>query len=218
MSSPSGTAEVRAPRLVLASASPRRSDILRMLGLEFDVDPAHIPEDRQPKEPPAAFVARLAGEKAAVVAARNPDALVLGGDTVVAIDEALLEKPTSAADAVRMLMTLAGRTHSVFTGIAISEPGGALRQRADEARVRFRSFDEAEARDYVETGEPMDKAGAYGIQSKGAALVAGVEGDFYTVMGLSVHGLVSLLAECGWQYRYGQLVPGEMDRIGGPGR
>ena len=196
-----------APSLVLASASPRRADLLRMLGLAFTVDPAHIPEQREHGETPAAYVLRLAREKAAAVASRHPGALVIAGDTVVTLDDALLEKPADEDEAVAMLQALSGRWHSVLTGLALATPDGSVRSRLDEAHVEFRSFDAALARAYARTGEPMDKAGAYGIQSQGAALVARVEGDFYTVMGLSVHGLVSLLDQSGWSYRFGRLAP-----------
>ncbi len=202
------------PKLVLASASPRRADLLRMLGLEFEVDPARGAEERLPGEAPEAYVIRLAREKAAEVVARRPGALVLAGDTVVVLDDAVLEKPTSDEDAVRMLIRLAGREHDVLTGLALAGPNGELRGRLDRASVRFRPFDEGVARAYVRTGEPMDKAGAYGIQSMGAALVERVEGDFYTVMGLSVHGLGELLRASGFEYRFGRLQPVRSDRAG----
>ncbi len=196
-----------APRLVLASSSPRRADLLRMLDLRFEADPAHTPEDRAPNEPPEAYVARLAREKAAEVAARHPDALVLAADTVVVFEDQVLEKPRDEDDAVEMLTALSGGWHSVFTGLALASPRGGIEHRVDEARVRFRELDLEDALAYVGTGEPMDKAGAYGIQSKGAAFVSRVEGDFYTVMGLSVHGLMLLLRSAGWRYRSGRLVP-----------
>jgi len=183
-----------------------------MLGLAFTVDPADVPEAPHPDEGPEAYVVRLAAEKATVVCRRNPDALVLAGDTVVTVEDSLLEKPETEEQAVEMLLALAGRWHLVLTGLAIAGPGGQRLSRVDRARVEFRSFDEDEARAYVATGEPMDKAGGYGIQSKGAALVSRVEGDFYTVMGLSVHGLVSLLDECGWEYRFGRLVATTADQ------
>ncbi len=195
------------PKLVLASASPRRADLLGMLGLEFEIDPARLDEERLPGEAPASYVARLAREKAAEVAGRRPGDLVLAGDTTVVLDDAVLEKPTSEEEAVAMLVRLAGREHAVLTGLALAGPGGAIHCRVDQALVEFRSFDEGVARAYVDTGEPMDKAGAYGIQSKGAALVRRVEGDFYTVMGLSVSGLIDLLGAAGWRYAFGHLSP-----------
>ena len=179
-----------------------------MLGVPFRVQPASVTETRGPGESPPAYVERLAREKAAATATRAPGAWVLGGDTTVALEDRILEKPGSADEAVRMLLDLAGRTHDVFTALALVGPGGACRSRVDRSRVRFRPFEPEEAAAYVATGEPMDKAGAYGIQGKGAALVESVEGDFFTVMGLSVAGLVSLLAEVGRPYRF-EGAPGE---------
>ena len=152
-----------------------------------------------------------------VAQARHPGSLVLAGDTVVAIGDDTLEKPKDEEDAVRMLRMLAGREHDVFTGLALATPDGRLVTRADRARVRFRDLGEDDVRAYVATGEPMDKAGGYGIQSRGAALVASVEGDYFTVMGLSVFGLVSLLASCGFDYRFGPLVPRGMSGSGATG-
>ncbi|MCA9736207.1 MAG: septum formation protein Maf [Gemmatimonadetes bacterium] len=190
-------------RLVLASASPRRADILRMLGLDFDVRVTDVPERREPGERPDAYVERLAREKA--TAASEPDARVLAGDTVVVLDDTVLEKPVDAADAEAMLLALSGREHVVLTGMALSDPGSGLHSLVAQAHVRFRTFDATLARRYVQTGEPMDKAGAYGIQSRGAALIERIDGDFFTVMGLSVAGLMALLERAGVPYRFGPL-------------
>lgn len=197
------------PRLVLASASPRRSDILTRLGLAHDVLPADIDETPLPGERPAPHVERLAREKAAAVAADRPEGVVLAGDTVVVADDRILGKPTDADEAVAMLMRLSGRAHEVLSGLALALPGArpALVSRTDRTLVRFRDFDERWARSYVATGEPMDKAGAYGIQGAGGALVTAVEGDYTTVVGLSVAGLMELLREGGWDYRFGTLHP-----------
>lgn len=190
-------------RLVLASASPRRADILRMLGLDFDVRVTDAPERREPGEPPVTYVERLAREKA--TAASEPDARVLAGDTVVVLEDTVLEKPADATEAEAMLLALSGREHVVLTGMALADPASGLHSLVAEARVRFRSFDAPLARRYVQTGEPMDKAGAYGIQSRGAALVERIDGDFFTVMGLSVAGLMTLLERAGAPYRFGPL-------------
>jgi septum formation protein len=191
-------------RLVLASASPRRSALLRRLGIGHEVDPAHVDESELPGESPDAHVSRLARAKAREVAARHPDALVLAGDTVVVRGGGILGKPATAGEAEAMLVSLAGRTHSVVSGIALVDPrNGRVHQRVETARVHFRDFDTDTARAYVATGEPMDKAGGYGIQGMGAALVTRIDGDYHTVVGLPVAALVDLLAEAGRPYRFG---------------
>lgn len=188
--------------LVLASASPRRSAILSELGLAHEVDPAALPEVRAAGETPEAYVERLAREKAQVVALRHPASLVLGGDTTVALGPRILEKPADEEEAVTMLLALAGREHRVATGLALVLPGGAVLSGVEVTRVRFRAFDGAEARAYVGTGEPMDKAGAYGIQGLGGALVEGIEGDFSAVVGLSIPLLLRLLRDAGQPWRF----------------
>jgi septum formation protein len=185
--------------LILASASPRRRQLLEMLGLEVEVRPSHIPEERRPGETPIGYTERLAREKALSV----PGALVLGADTTVLLDDQLLEKPTDVEDAVRMLRLLQGRTHQVITSIALVADGN-LRQATDVTAVTFRPCDDAFLRAYVATGEPMDKAGAYGIQGYGAALVERIDGDFFGVMGLPVRLVVKLLEEAGRSYRFGR--------------
>lgn len=204
------TPPARAPALTLASASPRRSAILTRLGLAHDVLPAAIDERVLPGERPAPHVERLAREKAAAVALQRPGGLVLAGDTVVVADGRILGKPSDENDAVRMLLRLSGRAHEVLTGLALALPepsGPRIVARADRTTVRFREFDESWARAYVATGEPMDKAGAYGIQGAGGALVTSVEGDYTTVVGLSIAGLMELLREGGWDYRFPRLRP-----------
>ncbi len=191
-----------APSFILASASPRRSALLSELGIAHRVDPAAIVEVRAPGETPEAYVERLAREKAEAVAARHPAAPVLGGDTTVALGPRILEKPVDEDDAVAILLALAGREHRVATGLALVLPGGAVRSGVEVTRVRFRAFDEGEARAYVATGEPMDKAGAYGIQGLGSALVEGIEGDFSAVVGLSVPLLLRLLREAGLPWSF----------------
>ncbi len=194
------------PRLVLASASPRRLDILRQLGLDAEVRPADVDERMLPGEDPEGHVRRLAREKAQRVLALESDALVLAGDTVVVRDGHVLGKPGGDEEAVAMLQSLSGRTHEVLSGIAVADAHGVLDACA-RTRVRFRSFDHDTARRYVATGEPMDKAGAYGIQGLGAALVEEVDGDYYSIVGLPVSALLRLLRQAGWRYDFGALHP-----------
>ena len=208
------------PPLVLASGSPRRAAVLDILGLAHRVHPADTDERALPGEGPAEHVERLAREKAAAVAERHPGALVLAGDTVVVDGGRIVGKPDDADHAEAVLLALAGREHAVLSGLALAVPGdegGAaapagtvpprLLSRVDRARVRMRPFGRDEARAYVATGEPMDKAGGYGIQGRGAALVASVEGDYYTVVGLPVGGLLDLLADAGYRYAFPGLRP-----------
>jgi septum formation protein len=186
-------------RLILASASPRRRLLLEMLGLEVEVRPSHIPEVRQPGETPVGYAERLAREKVLSV----PGPLVLGADTTVVLDDHLFEKPADEADALRMLQQLQGRTHEVITSVAL-QAGGTLRQATDITAVTFRPCDDDFLRAYIATGEPMDKAGAYGIQGYGAALVERIDGDFFGVMGLPVRLVLRLMEEAGERYRFGQ--------------
>ncbi|MGE0159393.1 MAG: nucleoside triphosphate pyrophosphatase [Gemmatimonadales bacterium] len=194
------------PRLVLASGSPRRRDVLAQLGLHPDVRPSSVDETYPHGESPAAHVERLARAKAAAEGALQPDALVLAGDTIVVLDGRVLGKPKDAHDAVATLMSLAGRTHEVMSALALAGKHGMVSQ-VSRASVRFRDFDAATARAYAETGEPLDKAGAYGIQGLGAALIDSIAGDYYCVVGLPVGALLDLLARAGWRYEFGRLIP-----------
>jgi septum formation protein len=193
-------------RLILASASPRRADLLRRLGLEPEIVPAHVDEAYLPGESPEAHVERLARLKAETVARNAPGALVVGGDTVVVLDGRILGKPEDDDAAVSMLLSLSGRTHQVHTGVALAGPHGTVGA-VGRAEVRFRDFGPAEARAYTATEEPRDKAGAYGIQGMGAALVAEIRGDYYGVVGLPIGLLVDLLGRAGWRYAFGSLEP-----------
>jgi septum formation protein len=183
--------------LVLASRSPRRRQLLEMLGLPFVVAHADVQELRLPREAPAAYARRLARDKARAV----PGAWVLGADTIVVVDDKVLEKPAGAEDAFRMLQRLAGRRHEVVTAICLLADG-IEHEAADTTAVYFRALDDAFLRAYVATGEPLDKAGGYGIQGYGAALVERIEGDFFSVMGLPVRLVLDLLARAGWEYRF----------------
>ena len=174
--------------LVLASRSPRRAEILRAQGLEFTVIPAEIDESVEEGETPEEHVRRLALAKAGVIAAERPDAWVLGSDTVVVIDGEILGKPVDEAEARLMLRRLADREHRVFSSAALVGAGASAVDH-DVTLVRFRGLDDGEIVDYVASGEPMDKAGAYGIQQLGAMVVAGIDGCYFNVMGLPLQAL-----------------------------
>ncbi|HSK19779.1 MAG TPA: nucleoside triphosphate pyrophosphatase [Longimicrobiales bacterium] len=199
-----------APRIILASQSPRRADLLRMLGLTFETMPADIDETYRAGEKPAPHAERLARGKTRTIAARVPDAVIIGSDTVVVVDGEVLGKPRDHDEAVQMLMRLQGREHEVATGIAVCVQG-TLRSAVERVRVRFRPFNAALAGAYAATGEPMDKAGAYGIQGFGATLVERIEGDFFAVMGLPICRMIELLESAGFTYDFEGL------KWGGPG-
>ena len=162
-----------------------------------------------PDESPIQCVERLAREKAAVIAEADPDALVIGADTIVVIDDRILNKPADAAEALSMLRRLRGRTHQVHTAVCITW-GDRVVSGVETVRVRFRAMTDAELLAYIATGEPMDKAGAYGIQGYGATIVDRIEGDFFAVMGLPVVRLVALLREVGVSYEFGTLAVGSI--------
>jgi septum formation protein len=180
--------------LVLASASPRRSELLRNAAIPFTVAPADIHEEPLPEEKPLAYAQRLARDKALAVLARHPHEVVLGADTVVVIGQHLLEKPGSPDDAARMLRLLSGRTHQVITGICLVA-SGFQRTEAAITQVQFSQLSDAEIAAYVATGEPMDKAGAYAIQGIASRWVERIEGCYFNVVGLPVPRLYRLLRE-----------------------
>jgi septum formation protein len=179
------------PRIILASASPRRQELLGLTGLTFEILPSEVDEGEVAGEP-AEVARRLAERKAEDVAARHPDALVLGADTIVTLDGAILGKPRDAGDACRMLTLLSGRTHQVITGIALRGPGVAVSD-AVSTDVTFRSLTPREIAAYVATGEPMDKAGAYALQGHAALFTPEIRGDYANVIGLPLCRLTDLL-------------------------
>ena len=185
-------------QLVLASASPRRRELLGQLGLVFEVSAADIDETPRPGEAAGPYVQRLAREKARAVASRRPGAWVLAADTTVALEERLLGKPRDAAEAREMLTHLSARTHAVHTGVALAGgPEGAEHALVVHTRVTFRALSAGEIAWYVATGEPLDKAGSYAIQGKGGFLVAAVEGSPTNVIGLPLGETLDLLARAG---------------------
>jgi septum formation protein len=181
----------------LASASPRRSELLRQIGVPFTVRAATIDEERLPGEAPEAYVVRLAAAKAEAVWAAVADARpVLGADTAVVIDGAVLGKPADAAEAAAMLERLSGRAHRVLTGVAVRHAGG-LDTGLSESEVRFRATTPEERLAYCATGEPFDKAGGYGIQGHAAVFVENVRGSYSGIVGLPLFETAALLARCG---------------------
>ncbi len=187
----------RQVRLLLASASPRRADLLAAAGYTFTVVPAEVDETPLPDEPPLEYVRRLAEAKARAAVAGDPGDVVLAADTTVAVDRHLLGKPEDAADAARMLGHLAGREHAVHTGVAVRRDGRLVSEVAT-TRVRFLPLSDAEIAWYVASTEPFGKAGGYAIQGRAARFIDWIEGSYSNVVGLPVHVVHRLLARAGW--------------------
>ena len=195
-----------APELVLASQSPRRRELLALIGLAHEVRPADIDESYLEGETPEEHCERLARGKASALAGQvNRDAVIIGSDTIVVVDGLVLGKPADAADAMRMLRMLSGRSHTVLTAVAVAR-GARLESAVERVSVSFRAIDDGEIAAYIATREPMDKAGAYGIQGYGATIVSRIEGDYFAVMGLALNLLVRLLGRVGLRYEFGRLL------------
>jgi septum formation protein len=192
------------PRVVLASASPRRRELLALVGIPHEVEPADIDESYRHGEEAPEHAERLAREKAATIAARDANAIVIAADTIVLIDGLVLGKPRDEADAERMLAMLGGRTHVVLTAVAVAHRG-QTRSGVESVRVTFRPLTRERIRAYIATGEPMDKAGSYGIQGYGATLVERIDGDYFAVMGLALARMIDLLEALGVRYDFGPL-------------
>lgn len=183
--------------IILASKSPRRQELLKLLGVDFTIHTADIDETMDPALPPEQEVARVGEEKAEAVAAQcASEDIVIAADTIVVVDGQILGKPKSEADAVRMLSLLSGRRHEVMTGLTVLQ-SGRMQRCVVRTGIEFRPLSDREIRAYVATGEPMDKAGAYGIQGRGALFVAHLDGDYFNVMGLPLCRLGQLLNELG---------------------
>jgi septum formation protein len=178
--------------LILASSSPRRAELLRAAGIPFEVIPVDVDESLLKLEPPGEHVRRLARGKADAAFASHPDAVVLGADTIVTVGGEIMSKPRDAGDATRMLRLLSGREHEVLTGVALVARRGAVVEVA-RTRVWFNPLTEAEIADYVATGEPLDKAGAYGIQGIGSRFIDRIQGSYSNVVGLPVALVYRLL-------------------------
>ena len=194
---PNHKSEIRNPKsLILASASPRRFEILSSLGISFTVDPPTIEEEVRPDETAQEAVSRLAAEKAAEVAARRPGEWVLAADTLVFFPGGpILGKPRDDADAARMLSQIAGKEHRVVTGVRLRKGAEPGREILEESRVRIAPLSEEEVRWYVATGEPRDKAGAYAVQGKGARFIEAIAGSYSNVMGLPARAVYRLLRD-----------------------
>ena len=191
-------------RLVLASASPRRRQLLRQAGIPFTSRPAHVNEARRAGEPPAEYAQRLARDKARAVQRQFPNALVLGADTIVVVKRQILGKPRDAADAARMLRLLSGRSHQVITGVALlgvtgnkktTKPTTLEDVRCVTTEVFFNRLREEQIRSYVASGEPMDKAGAYAIQGRASRWIPKISGDYCNVVGLPVSLVAQMLEQ-----------------------
>jgi septum formation protein len=186
--------------IILASTSPRRRELLRQIGIEFTTDPADVDERVLSEERPEDYAVRVAREKAKVVAQRASAALIIAADTIVVLGDTILGKPVDAADAERMLGMLSGRMHRVLTGLVVMDSAtGKVLTRLADTRVWFRDLSAEEIHAYVTTREPLDKAGAYGIQDKGALLIRKIEGCYFNVVGLPLALLAEMFAEFGIQ-------------------
>jgi septum formation protein len=193
-------------RLVLASRSPRRLDLLTAAGVEVDADPVEVDESQVPGEPPDTYVDRVARLKAAAGAARHPGRTVIGADTAVVVQNMVLGKPTSRPAAAHMLGLLSGRDHEVLTGVAVARDG-QLQSFVERTVVTMRALTPDEVQAYLATGEPMDKAGAYAIQGGAAGFITGIQGSYSNVVGLPVERLMEVIRGAP-----GPLAPGTPDR------
>ena len=183
---------------ILASQSPRRSELLRQIGLSFTIDPADVDETVLSGESPETYAVRVALEKARVASKRAGKGIVIAADTIVVLNSTILGKPADARDAERMLGMLSGKVHYVITGLVLRDVAtGKTVTRASVTKVWFKRLSPGEIRSYVATGEPLDKAGAYAIQEKGALLVEKVEGCYFNVVGLPLSLLGAMLKELG---------------------
>jgi septum formation protein len=190
---------VREPKIILASASPRRAELLKQIGVEFEITPSQIEERPHPDEAPGDYITRIARAKVIAVAREHKAGLVIGADTIVVLDGHLLGKPEDEAAAERMLAQLSGRWHAVMTGVALFDIETASEVAdCDKTLVKFARLNDREIRWYVQTGEPMDKAGAYGIQGLGGLFVDEIAGNYYNVVGLPIPLVYRLARQLGY--------------------
>ena len=185
---------IELPKLVLASGSPRRAEIMRSVGWEFEKDVPDIDESEREAESPEDYVQRLAKEKAELIAARHSSELVLGADTTVVMGGQIIGKPVDTADARRMISMLSGSWHEVLTGVAVASDG-TTSVGLQRTRVKFSTLTDSEIRFLVEKGDPLDKAGAYAVQAQAALFIEGIEGDYWNVVGLPISLIYRMIVE-----------------------
>ncbi len=185
-------------KLILASRSPRRSELLRSLGLDFEVSPSKVDEITDPEQSPEQNATNIARDKARWVARQNPGSYVLGADTMVVLDQEIIGQPTDEEDAYRILSKLAGKQHRVITGVVLITPKTEEYETAVISRVTLKSISENEIRSYIATEEPLDKAGAYAIQGEGSFLVESWEGSWSNIVGLPLEALTDLFEQAGF--------------------
>jgi septum formation protein len=185
-------------KLILASRSPRRSELLRSLGLEFEVSPSRVEEITDPGQSPEQNATKIARDKARWVARQNPGCYVLGADTMVVLDREIIGQPTDEEDACRILSKLAGKQHRVITGVVLITPEAQEYETAVVSTVTLKPVSENEIRSYIATGEPLDKAGAYAIQGEGSFLVEAWEGSWSNIVGLPLEALTGLFQQAGF--------------------
>ena len=202
-------------KFILASASPRRRELLASIGLDFDVIPSHVPEVHQEGEAPEEYVARLSRDKAHALAVQYPARWVIAADTTVLLGEELLEKPVDKSDAERMLATIAGKTHIVYTGVTLEQAETGYRDtRVAESEVRMLPLSPREIEWYVATGEPLDKAGAYAVQGIGAMFIDSIHGSYTNVVGLPLATLFQMMRKA----QIDPLTPSPSPRLRGEGQ
>ena len=185
-------------KLILASRSPRRSELLRSLRLDFEVSPSKVDEITDPEQSPEQNATNIARDKARWVARQNPGSYVLGADTMVVLDQEIIGQPTDEEDAYRILSKLAGKQHRVITGVVLITPKTEEYETAVISRVTLKSISENEIRSYIATKEPLDKAGAYAIQGEGSFLVESWEGSWSNIVGLPLEALTDLFEQAGF--------------------
>lgn len=189
------------PRILLASQSPRRSELLKSIHISFEIDPPLIDEIIREDYSPVENVLSIAETKARWVAERNKNKFIIGADTIVVLENKIIGKPTDINDARRILELLSGKRHEVITGVTVLNPQGNCFPSASVSQVKIKTLTSNEIREYIETGEPMDKAGAYAIQGKGSTLVESWSGSWSNIVGLPVETVKSLLATAGYPER-----------------
>ena len=183
-------------KIILASKSPRRKQILEQVGLDFEIEVSDFDETQIKFKTPQEMVEKLSLEKAKIIAQGNPDAIIIGADTTVIFRKEIIGKPKSKEDAFRILSLLSGNTHEIVTGFTVIKGSKSITKHIT-SKVKFKKLSEAEINAYVETGEPMDKAGGYGIQEKGGLFMENIEGDYFNVVGLPIFAVAEALKEFG---------------------